>query len=325
MEPLPLGMQFVGALFHLFPFASISKMSLEQIEKNQTAVIPHNPLIDFFMGGIQKGIATEDRTIQGPGGPLRLRIYTPRAVTALSRPLIVYFHGGGWVLGSVESGDWMCSTVARDVDAVVVSVDYRLAPRHKFPAGVEDCYAGLAWCSENAALLGADAGRIGVMGDSAGGNLAAVMCLLAKERGGLKIRHQALLYPATDVSTSTASYQKNKDAIILTAADGDAFLRHYVETDTDLTDWRISPLCAADHSGLPPAIVVVAGHDPLHDQGVLYAEKLTAAGVPVCLNEYPAMPHGFLSFPHLARDAKAALNVIAQAQRAALDDSPSRR
>ncbi len=318
MEPIPLGLRLFGALSHLFPAFSISNMSLEQIEKSQTAVVPHNPLIDLFLGEIQPGIVVAERTMNGPGGPLLLRIYTPQAVASVPRPLVLYLHGGGWVLGSVQTGDWICSTVARAVDAVVVSVDYRLAPRWKFPVAVQDCYAALLWCCENGPSLGADPGRLGVRGDSAGGNLAAVICLLAKERGGPKIRHQALIYPATDVSISTGSFQVNKDAMILSAADAQTFLRHYVEPGTDLTDWRISPLCAPDHSGLAPAIIIVAGHDPLHDQGALYAEKLTAAGVPVILKEYPAMPHGFLSFPHLARDARPALTEITRTQRAAL-------
>ncbi len=317
MEPLPLGMRLFGALMRLFPSFSISHMSPEFIEKSRGAALPHNPLLDFFLGEIVHGVVVGERAIQGPGGPILLRIYTPQPVAAAPRPLIVYFHGGGWVLGSVRAGDWMCSIMARDVDAVVVSVDYRLAPRDKFPAAVEDCAAALVWCSENAASLGADAGKIGVMGESAGGNLAAVVCLWAKERGGPQIRHQALLYPVTDVTISTGSYEVNREAIILSAADGEAFLRYYLDTDSDPADWRISPLQAHDHAGLPPAIVVVAGHDPLHDQGVLYAQKLAAAGVPVLLKDYPAMPHGFANFPHLARDARPAFGEITRAQRAA--------
>jgi acetyl esterase len=317
MKRLPLGMRFVEALFRLSPTMSIVNMSLDQIEKSQTVVLPKNPLTDFLLGGMQKGVKVEERTIKGPGGHLLLRIYTPQHAASGPRPLVVYFHGGGWVLGSVSMGDWMCSTVARDVDAVVVSVDYRLAPKYKFPTGLEDCYAALVWSSENAASLDADARRIGVMGESAGGNLAAVVCLLAKERGGPRIRHQALLYPATDGSMSTESYQVYEDAIILSAADVRTFYRHYLEPDTDPVDWRISPLHAVDHSGLPPATIAVAGHDPLHDEGILYAEELTKLGVPVTLKEYPAMPHGFANFPHLGRDAKPAFIEITQAQRVA--------
>ena len=315
MEPIPFGMRFLGALFSLTPGMGVSNMTLEQIEKNQATQIPQNAVTDFLLGEIQKGVMVQERSIAGPGGALLLRIYTPEKVAAGPRPLIVFYHGGGWVLGNPRMGDWICSTVARDVDAVAVSADYRLAPKHKFPAGVEDCYAALVWCSENAAALGADPGKIGVMGDSAGGTLSAVMCLLAKERGGPHIRHQALIYPATDVTLSSKSHQLNNNEIILSESDIKTFLGHYLEAGADLKDWRISPLFASDHSGLPAAIIIVAGHDPLHDEGVWYADKLRAAGVPVILKDYPAMPHGFTSFPHLARDARPALIEITQSQR----------
>lgn len=318
MEPLPLGMRFLGTLFRLVPGSSVANMSLEQIEKSQAMVLPKNPLVDLLLGGLQKGVRVEDCSIDGPGGRIRLRIYTPERPTSSARPLVVYYHGGGWVLGNIRGGDWMCSTVARDVDAVVISVDYRLAPKHKFPAAVEDCYAALVWSSANAASLGADGSRIGVMGESAGGNLAAVVCLLAKERGGPKISHQTLLYPATDVSKSAESYQACKDSIILSVADMGTFRSYYVGPDTDPMDWRLSPLHAADHPGLPPAIIIVGGNDPLHDDGVAYAEKLTQAGVPVDLKEYPAMPHGFANFPNFNRESKDAFAEITRGQRNAL-------
>ena len=298
------------------PGMSIAKMSLAQIEKSQSQVLPDHFLVKLFLGGTQKGVQVTDRTITGPGGSLSLRIYTPGHVAPAPRPLVLHFHGGGWVLGNLRSGDWMCSTVARDADAVVISVDYRLAPGHKFPAGLEDCYAALTWARDNAASLDADSGRIGVMGDSAGGNLATVLCLLSKDRRGPQICHQALLYPVTDGRMSTGSYQTCKDGVILSAADMEAFYRYYLEPGMDPLDWRISPLHAADHSGLPPALIVVAGRDPLHDEGVLYAEKLAKAGVPVILKDYPQMPHGFASAPSLSRDTKPAFAAITRAQRA---------
>ena len=316
MQPVPPGLQLLGALLRLTP--SIASMSLEQIENIQATALPKNLFTRFLLGSLQPGVSVEDRNITGPEGPLLLRIYTPELATAPPRPLVMHIHGGGWVLGSTRMGDWMCSTVAHAVDAVVVSIEYRLAPRHKFPAAVEDCYAALVWCSEHATTLGADAGRIGIMGESAGGNLAAVTCMATRERGGPQICHQALIYPATDGSMSTPSHREHKDAIILTAADAHAFYHHYVTADTDPLDWRLSPLHAVDHTRLPPAIIVVAGHDPLHDEGVLYAAKLQAAGVPVILKDYPAMPHGFANFPHLARDARPAFDEITRAQRAAL-------
>lgn len=316
MQPLPFGVRFFEAVFRLMPGMSIAKMSLAQIENSQAQVLPDNFMVKLFLGGTQKGVKVEDRAITGPGGSLALRIYTPGHAAPAPRPLVLHFHGGGWVLGNLRSGDWMCSTVARDADAVVISVDYRLAPAHKFPAGLEDCYAALTWARDNAASLDADSGRIGVMGDSAGGNLATVLCLLAKARRGPQICHQALLYPVTDGRMSTNSYQTCKDAVILSAADMQAFYRYYLEPGMDPLDWRISPLHAADHSGLPPALIVVAGRDPLHDEGVLYAEKLAKAGVPVILKDYPQMPHGFASAPSLSRDSKPAFAAITRAQRA---------
>lgn len=316
MKPLLPGVRMLEAVFHLLPQLHIANMSPEQVRKSQAQVIPNLFLADLILGGVQRGVKVKDCTIQGPGGPLPLRIYTPDSSTSAPRPLVVYFHGGGWVLGSLRMGDWMCSTVARDADAVVISVDYRLAPEHKFPAGLEDCYAGLVWGSENAASLGADPHRIAVMGDSAGGNLAAVLCLLSKERGGPPICQQALIYPATDGSMSSESCQVFKDGAVLSAADMQAFFRYYLEPGVDRLDWRISPLYAADHTGLPPALIIVAGRDPLHDEGVLYAEKLARAGVPVILKDYPEMPHGFASSPLLCRDARPAFLEIIRAQRA---------
>ncbi|HEX2913160.1 MAG TPA: alpha/beta hydrolase [Chloroflexia bacterium] len=328
MEKLAPGIRFVGTLMRLSPATSISKVPLDQVERIQKIPEPTHPvakrvsgsMLNLMMGGVQKGIKVEDRTISNPGGVsnVPIRIYTPERVTSALRPLVVYFHGGGWVLGSLRMGDWMCSVTAHELDAVVVSVDYRLAPQHKFPAGLEDCYTALVWCSENGASLGADAGRLGVMGESAGGNLAAVVCLLAKERGGPQIKHQALLYPAVGGSMETDSCRINKDALILTAADMETYYNYYVNADTDPRDWRIGPLFAPDFSGLPPAIIIVAGHDPLHDDGVAYAKKLREAGINVTLQDYPAMPHGFLNFPHFSRDAKPAFKEVIKSQRAAL-------
>lgn len=309
------GVWMIETIFRLLPGVSIAKMSLEQIEKSQTQVIPDHFMVNLVLGGVQKGVQVINRSIPGPGGSLPLRIYTPGQAAPAPRPLVIFFHGGGWVLGGLRNGDWMCSTVARDADAVVISVDYRLAPRHKFPAGLEDCYAALTWARDHAAELGADPVRIGVMGDSAGGNLAAVLCLLAKERGGPQICHQALLYPAVDGRMSSRSYETCKDGAILSAADMRIFYQHYLEPGMDPLDWRISPLHAKDHSGLPPALIAVAGRDPLHDEGVLYAEKLAQAGVPVILKEYLEMPHGFASSPYMSRDTRAAFAAITQSQR----------
>jgi acetyl esterase len=223
---------------------------------------------------------------------------------------VVYFHGGGFVFGDLRGGDWICGTVARDVGAIVVSVDYRLAPKHPFPAGVDDCFAALVWAAAHTDELGADAGRIGLMGESAGGNLAAVVALMARDADGPVVRHQSLLYPVTGAYGSE-SRRANADAFILTAADMSKFDELYAG---DRNDWRVSPLAAPSLAGLPPALIVVAGHDPLHDDGVQYADALRAAGIDAQLIDYPAMPHGFLNFPRFARDAKPAMAAVVAAQ-----------
>jgi acetyl esterase len=215
-------------------------------------------------------------------------------------------------------GDWICSIIAQDLSAVVVSVGYRLAPTHRFPAAVEDCYDALTWLAGNAMELGADPGLVGVLGESAGANLAAVVCLLACERGGPAIGHQALVYPLTDARMAAASFQRNANAAVLTTAEAQTYNDFYLGPDGDPTDWRVSPLLAADHSGLPPALIQIAGHDPLHDDGVLYAAALRDAGVTVTLTDYPSMPHGFLNFPYFCRDAKRAMAQIVQDQRRVL-------
>jgi acetyl esterase len=217
------------------------------------------------------------------------------------------------VFGSLDQADWMCSTVATTVGAVVVSVDYRLAPSHPFPAAVDDAYATLEWA------VGEFGGeRVGVMGESAGGNLAAVVSLLARDRGGPAIHHQALLYPATDMSRTPSG---SPDTPILSPAEMNAFRRYYLG-DADPRDPRMSPLLAEDHSGLPPALVQVAEHDPLREDGVRYAAALRAAGTPVRFTEYVGMPHGYLNFPGVCRAAPQAMAELCAEQVAALSVSP---
>lgn len=322
MVQLTWGTRLVGKLFEFAPEFSIATMTSEQIEQSQSPSPETNLLAqkftNFIIGTAQAGVLVTERVFDGPACNLALRIYQPQHAANHPRPLIVYYHGGGWVLGNPQSSDWLCSTVARDVDAVVVSVGYRLAPKHKFPAAIEDCLSALIWSVDNAGSLDADSTRLGVMGDSAGANLAAVICLLANERGGPDINHAALFYPVMDGSMSTGSFQVNKDTIILSAADMAAFYGHYLPDGTDPLDWRVSPLYAPDLTGFPSTIIIVAGHDPLHDEGVQFATKLAEAGVPVYLKEYPAMPHGFISFPYFSRDAKPATAEVTASQRAVL-------
>ena len=288
----------------------------------QTRPVPVNGVTSWLFGPVAPGVAVTSRSIPGPGGELKVRVYrAPAAGAETVRPLVIYMHGGGFALGGLDMGNWICSTVAARVGAVVVSVDYRLAPAHRFPAAPEDCYAALVWAAASAAELGAT-GPIGIRGASAGGNLAAVTCLLTRDRGGPAISHQALIYPATDMTTD-APASADPLAPFLSAAEMSAYKRLYLGPDGDPADPLVSPLLAADHAGLPPALVQVGENDPLREDGVRYAAALRAAGVPVRFTEYVGMPHGFVNFPGLARAAHQALAEVCAEQSAAL--SPARQ
>lgn len=294
--------------------ASVAGMSEADILRAQGRSAGHNPVSDRIFGAVAPGVELTDRTFRGPEGHLPLRVYRPWTTGADGpRPLIVNFHGGGFVFGSLDQADWMCSTVAATVGAIVVSVDYRLAPSHPFPAAVDDAYATLEWA------VGEFGGvRVGVMGESAGGNLAAVVSLLARDRSGPAVHHQALLYPAVDLSRTPSG---SPDTPILSPAEMHAFRTHYLG-DADPTDPRMSPLLAQDHSGLPPALVQVAEHDPLRADGIRYAAALRAAGTPVRFTEYVGMPHGYLNFPGVCRAAPQAMAELCAEQTAALSASP---
>jgi len=245
-------------------------------------------------GGPPETLArVEERKIRGPGGEMPVRIYTPEAKGPM--PLLVFFHGGGWVIGTLDTHDGVCRHLAKQSQAVVVSVDYRLAPEHKFPAAAEDCYAATCWAADNAASLGADAKRLAVGGDSAGGNLAAVVALMARDRGKPKIGFQMLIYPVTDHSYGTASYRDNADGYLLTKDAMVWFWNHYLTGAGDSANPYASPLRAKSFGGLPPAMVVTAEFDPLRDEGEAYAAKLREAGVPVKLKRYDGLVHGFFS------------------------------
>ena len=318
MVRLDTRVQLFGRLLRL---ASVTRMSEERLAAAGGGGVGHNPATDLLFGAVARGVTVTDGTAAGQVGPLPVRIYRP-AGAAGPLPLVVAFHGGGWVLGSLDQSDWLCSTVAAQAGAVVVSVDYRLAPAHRWPAAAEDCHAATADLAARAAELGADADRLAVMGDSAGGNLAAVVSLMARDRGGPAIAFQGLLYPATDLTMASPSIAENADAPILTRADMLAFRAHYLG-GADPVEPYASPLLAADHSGLPPALVQVAEHDPLRDDGRRYAEVLRAAGVPVRLTEYVGMPHGYLSFPTLCRSAPQAVAELATELRTALAGRPA--
>lgn len=232
-----------------------------------------------------------DRTVAGPAGEIPVRVYRPAGDGPF--PAVVYFHGGGWVIGSIDVADAPCRSLANAAGAVVVSVGYRKAPEHVFPAAPEDCYAATAWVVEHAAELGVDPAAVAVAGDSAGGNLAAAVTLMARDRGGPTLAYQLLIYPAVDAGGEYASRVENGEGYLLTKNAMDWFYGHYLASPDQIEEPYASPIRAADHTGLPPAIVITAGYDPLCDEGNAYAETLRAAGVPVRHLTNPSMIHGF--------------------------------
>ena len=255
------------------------------------------------MQGEPQAVATvENRRIPGPSGELPIRVYTP---TGGPHPVVVYFHGGGWVIGDLESHDGVCRALANGVPATVVSVDYRLAPEHRFPAAADDCWAATRWVAEHGAALG-DVSRIAVGGDSAGGNLAAVVSLMARDRGGPRIAYQLLVYPVTDASLDTPSYRENADGYLLTRSVMEWFWNHYTKA-TDRESPYASPLRARDLKGLPPALVITAEFDPLRDEGEAYARRLEQAGVPVKVRRFDGMIHGFFGMGAVFPQAATAL------------------
>lgn len=315
MAPLDLRVRLLARA--LRASSSITTMDAAAIARAQATTIPHNPVTDLLFGGVAPGVVLTDATAKGQTGPIPVRIYRPTAAGAGPLPLVVNIHGGGWVLGSLDQSDWLCSRVAAGVGAVVVSLDYRLAPGHPWPAAGEDCYAALVDLVERAAELGGDPRRLAVMGDSAGGNLSAVVTLMARDRSGPAIAFQALLYPATDLTLGSPSIEENAHAPVIGKADVLAFRDHYLGAQ-DPRDPYASPLFAPDHAGLPPALVQVAEHDPIRDDGLRYAEALRAAGVPVRATTYVGMPHGYLSFPRFCRSAPQALAELTGELRAGL-------
>ncbi|MEK9867957.1 MAG: alpha/beta hydrolase [Betaproteobacteria bacterium] len=236
----------------------------------------------------------EDRQIPGPVQPIKVRVYTPQASQEqASLPVLVWYHGGGFVIGDLDSHDSACRALANQTECLVVAVDYRLAPEHKFPGAVEDCEAALHWVAAHATELGGDPGRIAVGGDSAGGNLAAVVALLAREKGGPKLCFQLLIYPCVAPEPETPSHHQFAEGYLLTRKTITWFFKQYLRSSKDTLDPRYAPLEEKDLSSLPPSLVIVAGFDPLRDEGVDYAKALIEAGNKVTLSNYEGMIHGF--------------------------------
>jgi acetyl esterase len=250
---------------------------------------------------------TENLTVPGPGGPIAIRLYTPVAAGHDPMPALIYYHGGGFVIGNIETHDGLCRMMANEGGFRVISVDYRLAPECKYPAAIDDAFAALAWVQANAAHIGVDANRIAVGGDSAGGALAAQVAQLAKAKGGMPLACQMLLFPVTQVGEETSSLREFAVGYFLERETLDWFYASYLPDDADKSDPKISPLRAKDLAGLPPAFVMLGGYDPLHDEGAQYAEKLRAAGVKVTVADYPSMVHCFVYMQSFLPQAHEAL------------------
>jgi acetyl esterase/lipase len=246
----------------------------------------------------------------GPAGPIPLRLYRARpAAPAGPQPVVVYFHGGGWVIGDLESHDQLCRALANAVPCTVIAVDYRLAPEHKFPAAVEDAIAATGWIAANADRLKVDPKRLAVAGDSAGGNLAAIAAIAARDSGQAQPVLQFLIYPGTDMAMQSASIQRHAEQLPLTKKGMQWFLNHYLNGPEDVNDWRASPLRATNLRGLPPALVITAGFDPLSDEGEAFAAALGRAGVPVTLERFEGQIHGFITMGRIVADARRALEL----------------
>jgi acetyl esterase len=269
------------------------------------------------MGGEPETVGNvEDREIPGPEGNIPVRIYTPEGNGPF--PVLVFFHGGGWVIGNIETHDVVCRSLTNQAGCITVSVDYRLAPEHKFPAAPEDCYAATQWVVANAVTFNGDLARVAVGGDSAGGNLAAVVALMARDRGGPKLVYQLLIYPATDYYLpGTQSIKDNAEGYFLTRDDMIWFIDHYLSGEEDTKHPYAFPLKAGDLSGLVPAMVITAEFDPLRDEGEMYAFQMQQAGVAVTARRYDGTIHGFVSLSGMIDLGKQALADAAAGLRSA--------
>ena len=248
----------------------------------------------------------------GPHGAIPLRFYRPLGSAATDvLPVLVYFHGGGWTIGDLDTHDTLCRELANGAGCAVVAVDYRMGPEHRFPAAVDDAIAATRWVHEHATELRLDAARLAVGGDSAGGNLATVVAIAARDDGDLPIAYQLLIYPATDQHRGAPSHTENAQGYLLTRDTMDYFTGHYIKDRAQYTDWRASPLLHEDLAGLPPALVLTAGFDPLRDEGQAYAERLTAAGNRASYVCFDRQIHGFVTMGKVLDEANTAVALCA--------------
>ena len=302
--------QVLDFIAKMNPFGEeLSIAALREMERRRPPVkpAPERALLE----------GVRDDTIDADGRRIPIRIYSPRPTDCFGElpPLILYFHGGGHTTGTIPDWDGVCSLLASESGMPVVSVDYRRAPENKFPAAPEDCYAALLWAADRAGSIGADPSRIVVAGDSAGGNLAAVVSLMARDRRGPRISFQVLLYPGTNGREESASARRNGEGYLLTRKMMDFFTAQYLRSDADRTNPYFAPMKAPDHSGLPPAMVITAEYDPLLDEGEGYASKLRDAGVPVEYHMVESTIHGFVTFYQTIDSGRKMLTQIAQTLR----------
>jgi acetyl esterase len=285
------------------PFYTVSAEAARRLYKETRAVLsPPVPEVG----------EVRDLAASGPAGPIPLRLYRGLDTAAgAPLPLLVYFHGGGWTIGDLDTHDIICRTLANNARCAVIAADYRMGPEHKFPAAVEDCIAVTRWVAQQAGALGVDAARIAVGGDSAGGNLAIVVAITLRDAGGPPLAFQALVYPATDQRMNSASHAKFGEGYLLTR-DNMLWFRDNYLAPGDYDDWRASPIRAANLARLPPAHIITAGYDPLLDEGRAYSDRLVAAGVPVLYECIEGMAHGFLTMGGVVAAANHALYRLGQ-------------
>jgi acetyl esterase len=303
----PQAQKIVDALaaLNLKPVEESTPAEARESMKSRTAAL----------GPVEDVAAVADHRVPVAGGEIALRLYSPGGPGP--HPALVFYHGGGWVIGDLDTHDGICRSLANAARCAVASVDYRMAPEHRYPVAAEDSYAGFQWVLGHAARLGIDPRRVAVGGDSAGGNLAAVVSLMARDRKAPAPIFQALVYPVTDCNLDTPSYRENATGYILTREGMRWFFGHYLAREEQGREPYASPLRATSLAGLPPALVQTAEYDPLRDEGEAYAARLRDAGVPVTVTRYPGVFHGFLRMTNILDKARAARDEIAGALRKA--------
>ncbi|HWC02258.1 MAG TPA: alpha/beta hydrolase [Methylomirabilota bacterium] len=287
------------AALNLKPLESSTPAEAREAIRTRTAAL----------GPFEEVAAVTDHRVPVAGAEVTVRTYSPGGPGP--HPVLVYYHGGGWVIGDLYTHDGLCRSLTNAARCVVASVDYRLAPEWKYPVAADDAYAALRWVVANAARLGLDPRRVAIGGDSAGGNLATVAALMARERGGPALLHQVLIYPVTDNDLNTLSYIENSTGYILTREGMRWFWNHYLAHERQGLEPHASPLRAPSLAGLPPALVITAECDPLRDEGEAYAARLRDAGVPVTVTRYAGMFHGFVRMTRILDKARTALDEIA--------------